>query len=185
MVHKLSVRWAEYMVSNGADKDQAEVYAYGLECLLNELLSDILLLLTAIGMGRVRQMICWIILFNIFRIHFGGFHAKTSLGCLAGSTLIGVLCVVFYPVFYTGYTALLVILCINNMIVWTIAPVLHPNHPFSDNRRKDVRKRARFLSVFFSALTLIMYNYQPGIAALMCATFTCACVLSAAGRILN
>lgn len=185
MVHKISVRWAEYMVANGADENQKEVYAYGLECLLNEAISDILLMAAAVMLGRVWQMICWIVLFNIFRVHFGGFHAKTPWGCLIGSTLAGVLCVILYPVFYVRYIVLIAILCMDNGIVWRIAPVLHYKHPFSEERRVKVRKRARLLAGLLSLVLLILYHYEYEMTALLCATFTCSCVLSLAGKVLN
>ncbi|WP_313527584.1 hypothetical protein [Anaerotignum sp.] len=40
MIIKIANTWAEWLVQNGANSDDHEIYAYGAECMLNELFSD-------------------------------------------------------------------------------------------------------------------------------------------------
>ena len=45
MIETFSKCFANYLVKNGADPTKETIYAYGMECFLNEIISDFLLLL--------------------------------------------------------------------------------------------------------------------------------------------
>ncbi|KXL53908.1 accessory protein regulator B [Anaerotignum neopropionicum] len=57
MIIKFANTWANWLVENGASRDDYEIYAYGAECMLNELFSDILLILTALLFHKTFEMI--------------------------------------------------------------------------------------------------------------------------------
>lgn len=146
MIRKFAVRWAGAMVKNGAPKDQEEVYIYALECSLNELASDLFLLVLAAVLGRVWEMVTWIVVFNILRLNVGGYHASTPLRCILLSTLLGVACTLIYPVLM-GRNVLTIVLAVFCMAaVFAVAPVMNQRHPLSQQRQERAKKTARILS---------------------------------------
>lgn len=180
MIQKITRVWVDYMIRSGAHEEDRDIYEYGLECTLNELVSDIILLVAAIMLHRIWQMLLWIVVFNILRIHVGGYHAKTPTGCLVGSTLAGIVCVLAYPVFIgqiwmAGGT---MIAC--NIVIWMIAPVTHPNHPISEERLSLVRKRAKVIGMVLVAVVVLLEHWLPEASAVICVTTLATCLLSLA-----
>ena len=166
------------MIRSGAPEEDRDIYEYGLECTLNELISDLILLAAAVLLHRVWQMILWIVIFNIMRVHVGGYHAKTPAGCLFGSTMAGIICVMAYPLF-TGVKWLIwgsMIAC--NLIIWMIAPVTHPNHPVPPARRERFKRRAKILGVVLGIAAVWLESRRPEVAALITVTSLTVCLLS-------
>lgn len=182
LIHDLSEKWADYMVAQGAPQQNRDVFAYGLECTLNELICDVILLAAAVGMEQIWEMVCFIVSFNIQRTFVGGYHAKTPAGCLIGSVAAGLACVWIYPLL-TGRRILeLVLSLVCLAIVWKTAPVIHPNHPVSEERQRTFRVLARIVMIGMGALTVGLGRIFPELAALLCTTGVCACVLALTGK---
>lgn len=153
MIGKIAVRWAEFMVANGAPEDQEEVYAYAMECSLNELASDLLLIIMAAFLGRIWEMVVWIVLFNILRLNVGGYHASTPLRCILMSTALGVACTLVYPFFMEKKLLVSAITVLCTAAVFMVAPVLNQNHPLSQKRQESAKRKARRLAVAVAVLT--------------------------------
>ena len=142
MILKIANTWADWLVENGASSDDHEIYTYGAECMLNELFSDILLLITALIFQKAFDMVLWMLFFTPLRIHLGGMHASSHLKCILSSILLSFLCIFSYS-FVIEIPALMgIILAVSFFIVYKIAPVVHPNHPVSENRMSQMRMRA-------------------------------------------
>ena len=182
LVHNLSERWADYMVANGAPKDSREIYVYGLECTLNELICDVILIAAAVCMKRVWEMACFIVVFNFLRMAVGGYHASSPFCCLFGSIAAGVVCVAVYPVLVGRRLAELFLSAVCVGIVWKTAPVVHTKHPVSEKRQKTVRKLARMMIIGTGLLILALGNSFPEPAAMICVTCVCTCALALAGK---
>ena len=69
MVEELASRWVDYVIENGADKEQRAVYVYGLICFINELFSSVLLLAIALPLNRIWQIVVWMMAFDMFRLN--------------------------------------------------------------------------------------------------------------------
>lgn len=185
MVEKLVDKWVGYMIENGAKKNQKEVYAYGLICTIYELISDGILLLLAAFLHRTAEMLGWIILFNILRIHIGGYHAETPGRCLLGSTLTGIACVLVYPIYMGKPWLLYISMIIIWGITWTIAPVTHPRHSVSRSNLSKTKKRARILVLLLTGIILLTRQRYEPIAAFLTTTLLVSCLLSLIGKYTN
>ena len=98
MIKKLADRWAAYMIANGADAGQEEVYVYGFQCLANELVSDVILIALMLPLGKAKEMLIWILVFDVLRQKVGRYHAATPLKCQLQSISVGILSVLAQPV---------------------------------------------------------------------------------------
>lgn len=185
MIKKTAVRWADWMVENGAPEDQREIYRYGAECVINEVTSDLFLLILAFYLNRMWEMAVWIALFTVLRVNLGGFHASSHGKCVVCSTVAGVVCTFLYPVF-TGNLFLSAICAGAGMgVVLGIAPVVHKNHPVSETKRASSRRWAIKLSLIEIAGSAAGYLLSPALSAMMLTSFLSAVVIGILGYLHN
>lgn len=186
MIKKLSVSWAEFMVAHGAPEKQKAVYVYGLECILNELISDIFLLLLALFLGRVWEMAVWIVVFNMFRLNVGGYHASTSERCVLLSTALGVVCVFAYPLIKTG-VLILVTMAICDIIIFLIAPVVNAKkRSVTEQRKRSAWVTSRVFAVLATILCIIFIRVSmENIAAMIAISVASVCFLALMAKTLQ
>lgn len=178
MIKKIVDSFVEFMIQNGAEAENRAVYAYGLECTLNELVSDLILMGIALFMGRAWEMLLWIVVFNLLRLNIGGYHASTPLRCIVLSTLMGVLCTLIYPMVMGRFVLAIFLIGICLLAVFQLAPITNQRHPLSKRRRKRAKKLARYLSCAVSALTvLLLFFSMEKLAAMLVVTFCSVCML--------
>ncbi|MCQ4935942.1 accessory gene regulator B family protein [Anaerotignum propionicum] len=183
MILKIANTWADWLVENGANSDDHEIYTYGAECMLNELFSDILLILTALIFHKTFEMILWILFFTPLRIHLGGMHASSHLKCILSSILLSYLCIFLYPFVIETPVLVGIILIVSFFIVYKIAPVVHPNHPVSENRMSQMRMRALVIIIIEIILTCIAYEYfSEKVAGMATVSLFSVCLLAIMGK---
>lgn len=184
MIIKIANIWADWLVQNGASWDDYEIYAYGAECMLNELFSDLLLIITALAFHKTFEMILWMLFFTPLRIHLGGMHAPSHFKCILSSVLLSYLCIFTYPLLIEFPAIMGLILAISIFIVYKIAPVVHPNHPVSENRMLQMRKRALFILFVEIIITCIAYGYFSKIVAgVATVSIFSVCILAMVGKL--
>lgn len=186
MIRKSAEQIANWIVINGGDAENEEVYAYGAECFINELISNLILLGCGILFHCLPELVIWFLFFVPLRTNIGGYHASSHFNCIFLSTLLAMVCVwaspllVIYPIWIP--------LCLGFSILVTflIAPVTHPNKPISQERQVQVRKRTRIIVLAESILVGILYLFAPGwIASLGCISILSACLLAILGKYRN
>lgn len=64
--------FASWLIKNGADEENRDVYIYGIECFVNEFISNALLLSIGYISDRLTAMILWLCFFTIIRTQLGG-----------------------------------------------------------------------------------------------------------------
>ena len=87
MIHTFSVDIADKLIRSGLPADKKEVYVYGLECSLNLIISDSILLTYAFYMGQIPELLLWLICFSLLRTHVGGYHAPSHFLCISSHYL--------------------------------------------------------------------------------------------------
>ena len=70
------------------DDERAEIIDYGLHLLIGELPKNFIILGIAYFMGVFKLTLLTVILLLPYRVVSGGFHLKTHIGCIVGTTLI-------------------------------------------------------------------------------------------------
>ncbi len=69
------------------DDDRAAVINYGLQNIIGELPKTFLLFIIAFFLGMLKEVLFMLITFLPYREASGGFHLKTHIGCIIGTTL--------------------------------------------------------------------------------------------------
>ncbi|MDD3570553.1 MAG: accessory gene regulator B family protein [Lachnospiraceae bacterium] len=184
MIIKLANRWADWLVTNGAVSEDHDIYVYGAEYILNEIISDFLLIFTGFLFNKVFEVFAWMLFFTPLRIHLGGTHASSHLKCIISSVFLCYICVYAYPLVVNYPVLTAVISLISLVTVFKIAPVVHPNHPVSDARMKKMRKMALLIvciEVIISAIAYIYFSKMFGGMGLV-SVFS-VCVLGILGKL--
>ena len=84
------------------DDERAEIINYGLHLLIGELPKNFIILGIAYFLGVFKLTLIMVILLLPYRATSGGFHLKTHIGCILGTTLIycGIAKIACYIIFY-------------------------------------------------------------------------------------
>ncbi len=160
VIHQAAEAIGSFLITHGLPNEKKEIYVYGAECFINLVLCDSLLFLWAFVCRCVPEFLLWLISFTALRNHIGGFHAKTHWQCITFSVCIGIISVSLRWVWTVHIFLTVIILCICLIAVIQIAPVLHPNHSLSFDRRD--RERAISIVVLVIELIVIaaLYHWQ-------------------------
>ncbi len=143
MIEKTASHFSTYLAKNGGVPEKQKIYAYGIECLLNDLISDCLLLLCGIIMHQLMPMLIWCISFTLIRIHLGGFHTATHGRCIFIGTLLGISSVYVNSIWILFHPWLTLAISIFSLLLAVrYAPLIHKNHPVSDHQKQKARKKA-------------------------------------------
>ena len=185
MIKKLSLLYVNWLIKNGADEKKRQVYMYGMEGFLSEVISNVLLFsIAALILNMVVAAIFWSLGFLFCRVIFGGFHAKTHFKCILISTIYGALCLFILKTFIFPLPLIVAGIIFSIVISLTIVPVTHPNRPLSETRQKFFQKIAPIITLSESSIILILYFcHIQSISGYVFLGMFSAAMLSLAGKL--
>ena len=157
LTHKIKEKMPEI------DNERAEIIDYGLHLLIGELPKNFIILGIAYLLGIFKLTLITVILLLPYRAVSGGFHLKTHLGCIIGTTLIycGVAKISCYIVFYSQilkYITILSVWIFGMIMVYLYAPADTENVPILS---KKERKYKKIMSYIFLSIGLIASCIVP------------------------
>lgn len=144
----LSVKITAFLIEQKIiSNEDREIYEYGFELLLADLLNFSIILLIGGITHQLWPTVLYMLIFVGLRSVCGGYHAKTHLRC--HTCTIGVyilfLLLLHIPILTNSKLLLLWGNFIAAIPIILFAPISHANKPLS----KAVHKRNRFLSIIF------------------------------------
>jgi accessory gene regulator B len=163
MITKLSKSTACFFSANNLiEKEDEEVYAYGMELLLSTVFNLLIAVFIALITDTVFPCLVQLAAFVTLRIKAGGYHAGTHLGCMLIFTVTQILCVLAIKVINNGTMLVIfpITLITSAIIIFKYAPLEHPNKPLSDKKKKKLRKQSMLLFGFwiFFSLTFFVFG---------------------------
>lgn len=160
--------------------EEYEVILYGIEVFLETILKSVLLICIGICLHQVKEVFIVLFSFCAVRIHAGGVHAKSSLGCTVFMIMVEIGGVVLNKyVKMSDFTYLLLaILC--NMLIYLYAPNGSKSCELLDDLQKKRKKRSAlftanilflvahflkiqklvFIPIFMEAVSLLFYEWR-------------------------
>lgn len=169
MIHRFSQYVATYMVSATNHEQLLSHFRYGVECLINECLTDLLLLLIGILTQRIEFFIIWTCSFTLCRLNMGGWHAPTHWLCIMTSCLIGFFCLILAEHFYViDITFILFINLFCLIYTFCRLPIYSSNHPLPIHRRK----KAKYICIVILLLDNIMLFFVFSLHRNLCLSYT-------------
>ena len=137
--------------------EKAEEINYGLQLLIGELPKTFIFILISILLGVFKEFLITIIVIFPYRAFSGGFHLKTHLGCILGTSMFycGIAYISKLSLFSynTKYILTILIWIFGILMCRLYAPADTENVPIL---RKKERKTKRILSYIVLTITLII-----------------------------
>lgn len=166
MIAKLAKSTACFFVKNNLiEKDDEEVYVYGMEILLSTVFNLIIALIIAITTDTFIPCLINLSAFVTIRIYAGGYHADTHEGCMLTLTAVQSIFIVIIKVVSVEILKIFIpiMLVASVFVILRLAPVAHPNKPLSDNLKIKLRKKScisTFLWLAFSIMFMVLGKYN-------------------------
>ena len=139
------------------NNERAEIIDYGLHLIIGELPKNFIILGIAYILGIFKLTLLTVILLLPYRSVSGGFHLKTHLGCIIGTTLIycGIAKISCYIIFYNQFLKYIITLSVwvlGVIMIHLYAPADTENVPILSQKE---RKNKKILSYIFLSIALI------------------------------
>lgn len=137
---------------NDYSNDDINIIRYGLEGIYLTITKVLIIIILSFILGIFKEVIIFLILFNIIRSVAFGLHASSSLVCLISSTLIFILLpyLSLYININVYIKSLISILCI--LYIYKYAP--------SDTEKRPIiNRKRRLIYRFVSTLICICYSF--------------------------
>ena len=139
------------------NNERAEIIDYGLHLIIGELPKNFIILGIAYVLGIFKLTLLTVILLLPYRSVSGGFHLKTHLGCIIGTTLIycGIAKISCYIIFYNQILKYIITLS-----VWIFGMIMIHLHAPADTENVPIlsqkeRKNKKILSYIFLSIALV------------------------------
>jgi accessory gene regulator B len=139
-VKKISLSFCN---NNVIDKEDIEIYEYGLEILLLTIFEVVSIIVISIFLNKLFVTLLFLLSFCVLRLFAGGYHAKTSGRCYLEFLAV-------YTIYLiTQYLSLpltvvpIAFSAISELVILLYAPVDHENKRLS----RETAKRCRLISI--------------------------------------
>lgn len=155
MINSIYDRITQYCVQNGiVAEEDVPWLRYGIEKRVATVLCGIPCFLLAVCLSDIITSISFFASFFLLRRRTGGYHAKTTWGCLAASVFIEVFffCVV-YPLLNSR--SILLLNAAVAFLIFLLAPHNHPNMHLSDDEIIVLRKSARTTTLLLVSIVML------------------------------
>ncbi len=159
MINKLSLKLSEKLGSKlKSTDDEKEIYAYSLEVIFSLVLNLIILSMAAYILGKIPELIIFIIFFSGLRTFAGGYHAKTHLECMTISIIIFLISAMSNTWFHQFGTAIMIIgIIMSILLVFFYAPTDSENKPLSKTETTRFMIISRGTVILFSLVIIFLY----------------------------
>jgi len=168
MIDKHASRMAGILCENNIIREEdKEIVAYGLDALLSTLINLVIILALGLLLGKIADTAVFLLAFATLRVFAGGYHAKTRIGCTATFLVIylsGMALLHHTPDTWVQPAAIAVALASLALVLW-MAPIEHPNRPFTDNEYLAFKKASRTIACL-EALLVLSGSFLPGYSKL-------------------
>lgn len=158
--------FVERLISISGKDSNVEVVLYGLQTMLDGGVSLIILMSMGFYFDKITYTVLYIIFSTLINRSTGGYHAATRLGC-GVITMCMFYIAIFIPERLQQYLSIYSFLLggtISALIVWLLAPVVHPDKPLTIQCFYRNRLSARVFFVLFLLIDLMMYYSYPVLA---------------------
>lgn len=143
MIRKLSKKMSAYLVKNNTIIiSDEEIYQYGLECMITDVMNIGSTILIGFCMHQILACLIFFIAFKILRSYAGGYHAKTQIHCYILSMGIVILALSVIPYIPINVEILSIIIICAAINICLFAPVEARNKPLNEVEKKVYRCKA-------------------------------------------
>lgn len=155
------------------DENEEDVYRFGLECLLLEVVHYLSYIVIGFAMRMIMPMIVTAMVLIPLRRKSGGFHARTRSGCyLFSCSIVVAVCLldkIIFPLWLCTIT--------------TFAPIENENRTLDQEEQKKFRKQALIILVLADMAIIISHKIHIEVCQWLLNGMIVAALLNLCGKI--
>ncbi|WP_314062562.1 accessory gene regulator B family protein [uncultured Vagococcus sp.] len=138
--NKIVTNWTKGSVIK---KEHVSAYHYGCELFISDMISNIIVLSAAAMMGKVIEMLLFLVVFTYIRVACGGYHATSYKNCILifTSSTIAFFLGINWLMAEDLHQLLIVFAGISVLIIFILAPVDHVNKPLTEEEKVAFRQK--------------------------------------------
>ncbi len=156
MIHDLS----KYIIMKYIGEDENyTIYIYGMECMLNSVISTFLLIIIAILTDTLSETFLWIFMFCLIRHFIGGYHASSHHSCILWCISLGFLNACLGQIIHISacFSALLILACIPFILRY--APIVNTQKIY--NPSKQLRDKCSAILILNLSMVICLFLPPP------------------------
>ena len=143
------------MLAELIDDNEAASYKYGVQILLEKLISYAVIFGLALILNRFLEVLLFFISFSIIRKYSGGIHCRHFETCLIASTVVSFSGIALFSIAEMLNLAYQGVAIMSITIVFIIGSVNNPNIDWNDSEFRKARRMSRLI-VFFEGTVLLL-----------------------------
>lgn len=155
MLHTLSKRIADFLFDE-KDKYPLDVYTYGFELIISSLMEFLILMIFGSLLGKLVEVIVFVITFSMVRLFTGGYHAKTYLRCGA-ITVITFLSVLISTELLLMCTSIIILFVCFMTFLFSFYIISKYAPLNNENKELYNKKRLKTIAIFILLLEMIAF----------------------------
>lgn len=169
MLHKLAVKISDYFKKMNVLKVDQEIYTYGIELILGDILNLFILFMLACVLNRILEAAIWSVVFLVSRRYTGGFHAPSHWLCIL-TTQIGFVLSYFLCEYLNSAAYVIIQIAIIGLgfpILMMIGPIGSPKKPVTQTFYRKKKSALTVYTILITAVFLLTIFFLPNNKALL------------------
>ncbi|MBP3339110.1 MAG: accessory gene regulator B family protein [Lachnospiraceae bacterium] len=154
---------------NIIDKDDWEIYYYGIYQLVMNTFEIITLLIIGYIMDEIFKCIVFVMAFSIMRIYAGGYHASTPLRCYCMTTFTTITSLLVMKYVTINYFICYMVMLVSSIIILRVSPVETQNKPLDMLEKKIYRKKT-LIALSIETIATILFSILRVSSVVICIT---------------
>ena len=155
-------RIVDFLARNEAmDREDAEIYEYGLYFILSDIIDFSLTFLAAFLIHAVPQTILYYVSFIGLRRCAGGYHASSRMRCFAISMVAWFISMMLIRLTAFSKTLSIVFALMSCVIIWLYSPAENGNNPHTPEQLARMRRISQVYVAILAIAVLIIAVYFP------------------------
>jgi len=171
---------SKWLKSDVIEKERFRAYAYGCELLVSDMISNIIVLIAALLLGRVIEMIIFLVVFSTIRVVCGGYHSSSYKNCILNfcTSTIVLFLMTDWLIYRNFYGLIIALVAAADLIILMFAPVDHPNRPLTKDEMIKYRKKTIARLISLNIIILLSYILFPSLIDIL--TYALMAIIDAA-----
>lgn len=152
-----------FIDKNVVDKEERDIYLYGSEVLLSELLCTIITLAIGFILGCFLKTVIYLIIYTSIRVYAGGYHAMSHKMCITVFNVLYIFLLFTAELLFRFNKSDILCLCtiFAILIIFQLSPVQDLRKPLDEYEIERYKRKAQRRTVFWGVLVLTLYIILP------------------------
>ena len=138
------------------DKEKLEIIRYGLASLYLNITKTIVIFMISYLLGNLKTLLILMVLYSILRLTVFGVHAKKSIDCWIGSSIIFLVIPILCEILYIDIKVKLVLAITSIILITFFAPADTKKRPLINKKRRTTFK---IISIINATLYTTMFFF--------------------------